>query len=237
MPKEITARDLKLAQYLNEAYGKERQLETSLQAHIAMTTRTSYKKRLQAHLRETKRHAKDVERRIKKLGSTADPVAETVQRFANKTVALAQGPLHAVRGTGEAEKLLKNAKTEYADEAEEIATYTAIEALAQEVGDKETEKLARTIRRDEERMGKFLEQLIPTLTKAVAKDEIPAAERDGGRARRSSARRRSSSASRSTGAGKSGSRSSGSASTRRKTSSRSRSGSSGGTRSGSRSSG
>ncbi len=206
MPKEITARDAKLAQYLNEAYGKERQLETALQAHIAMTTRASYKKRLKEHLRETKRHAKDVERRIKKLGGAPEPVAEAAQRVqsvANKAAALAQGPLHAVRGTGEAEKLLKNAKTEYADEAEEIATYTAIETLAQAVGDKETEKLARTIRRDEERMGKFLERLIPQLSKAVAKEEIPAAERNGGTRRGSSTSRRSSSASRSTGRSKS----------------------------------
>jgi ferritin-like metal-binding protein YciE len=238
MPKEITARDVKLAQYLNEAYGKERELETALQAHIAMTTRKAYKKRLQAHLRETKRHARDVERRIKKLGGSADPVAEAVQRVANKTAALAKGPLHAVRGTGEAEKQLKNAKTEYANEAEEIATYTAIEALAQEVGDKETEQLARTIRRDEERMGKFLERLIPQLSKAVAKDEIPSAERNGGTRRRSSTRRRSGSASRTTarsGSGGSKSGSGSSASSRRKTSSRSGSGSSS-SRSGGRSS-
>ena len=231
MPKEITARDVKLTQYLNEAYGKERELETALQAHIAMTTRKAYKKRLQEHLRETKRHAKDVERRIKKLGGTAAPVADAVQTVANKAAALAQGPLHAVRGTGEAEKQLKNAKTEYADEAEEIATYTAIEALAQEVGDKETEQLARTIRREEERMGKFLERLIPQLSKAVAKDEIPSAERDGGTRRRSSTSRRSSSASRTTGrsAGSRSKSSSGSTaknSSRRKTSSRSGSGSS-----------
>ncbi len=202
MPKEITARDAKLAQYLNEAYGKERQLETALEAQIAMTTRVSYKKRLKEHLRETKRHAKDVERRIKKLGGATEPVAEAtrrVQSVANKAAALAQGPLHAVRGTGEAEKLLKNAKTQYADEAEEIATYTAIETLAQAVGDAETEKLARAIRRDEERMGKFLERLIPQLSKAVAKEEIPAAERNGGTAGGSSTSRGASSASRTTG--------------------------------------
>ena len=48
-----------------------------------------------------------------------------------------------MRGTSEPEKMLKNAKTEYSDEAEEIATYTAIEALAESVGDKETAKLAK----------------------------------------------------------------------------------------------
>jgi ferritin-like metal-binding protein YciE len=200
--KEVNARDAKLIQYLNEAYGKEKQLETALQAHIALTTRPPYKKRLQEHLRETKSHAKQLERRIKKLGGTADAaaylpgpdtVAETVATIAGKAVAAAQGPIHALRGTGEAEKMLKNAKDEYHEEAEEIANYTAIETLADLVGDKETAKIARGIRREEERMQKFLAKLIPQLTKAVAQEEIPAAERRSA----SRSRRRSSSSSRS----------------------------------------
>ena len=88
-----------------------------------------------------------------------------------------KAPLHAIRGTGEREKMLKNAKTEYSEEHEEIATYTAIETLAETVGDRDTEKLARAIRREEEAMARFLLRLIPTLTKAVAQAEIPASER------------------------------------------------------------
>ena len=56
---DIKAKDLKLIQYLNEAYGKEKQLETALEAHIAMTTRAPYRRRLEQHLRETKAHARD----------------------------------------------------------------------------------------------------------------------------------------------------------------------------------
>ena len=43
MAKEPNARDAKLIQYLNESYGKEKQLETALQAHISLTTRPPYK--------------------------------------------------------------------------------------------------------------------------------------------------------------------------------------------------
>jgi ferritin-like metal-binding protein YciE len=196
---ENTTRDAKLIQYLNEAYGKEKQLETALEAHIAMTTRPPYKRRLREHLKETKGHARAVERRIKQLGGAAgelsipgpevaSEVASRVQEVAHRGVALAQGPLHAVRGTGEEEKLLKNAKSEFSDEAEEIANYTAIETLAVSVGDRETARMARGIRRQEERMSSFLERLIPQLTKAVAQAEIPASERNGGRKRRSSGR-------------------------------------------------
>ena len=125
MADELSTRDAKLIQYLNEAYGKEKELETALQAHIKMAKRPPYKKRLQQHLKETKAQAKGLERRIKALGGKAErrcrPVlgpeaaaeaAGAVTAAATKAVAAAKGPLHALRGTGEAEKQLKNAKDE-----------------------------------------------------------------------------------------------------------------------------
>jgi ferritin-like metal-binding protein YciE len=170
---DLNERDAKLVQYLNEAYGKEKELETSLEAHIAMTTKAPYKKRLKQHLKETKSHAKQLERRIKKLGGGG----HAVQTFVAKATAAAKGPLHAVRGSGEQEKMLKNAKTEYFNEHEEISTYLAIEVFAEKVSDKETAKLARGIRREEERMAKFLEGQIKSLSGAVASAEVPAAQR------------------------------------------------------------
>ncbi len=166
---ELEARDAKLIQYLNEAYGKEKELETALQAHIAMTTRDAYKKRLKDHLRETKTQAKGLQRRIKQLGGKAElvpaPGPDIVGKAAgagvsaaNKAAAAAKGPLHALRGTSEPETMLKNAKTEYWNEAEEIANYKAIETLAEAVGDKDTAKLAREYRRQEERMASIPRQ-------------------------------------------------------------------------------
>lgn len=170
---DLNERDAKLVQYLSEAYGKEKELEMSLEAHIAMTTRPPYKKRLKAHLKETKAHAKGLEGRIKKLGGGG----QLTQKVTGKMKAAAKGPLHMVRGSGEQEKMLKNAKTEYWNEHEEIATYIAIEAVAAKVGDAETAKLARDIRRDEERMAKYLAAQIKALSGAVATEEVPAAQR------------------------------------------------------------
>jgi ferritin-like metal-binding protein YciE len=167
---DMNERDAKLVQYLSEAYGKERELEAALGAHIAMTEKGPYKKRLQQHLKETKNHAKQVERRIKKLGGGG----QTLQGAVGKLTAAAKGPLHAIRGGGEQEKMLKNAKTEYFNEHEEIATYLAIETLAEKVQDSETAKLARTIRREEEKMANFLQGQIKSLTGAVAREDIPA---------------------------------------------------------------
>src|SRR4051812_13058148 len=227
MADELSTRDAKLIQYLNEAYGKEKELETALQAHIKMAKRPPYKKRLQEHLKETKAQSKGLERRIKALGGKAErsPVAvpgpaaaagaaTAVTAAATKTLAAAKGPIHALRGTGEAEKQLKNAKDELWNEYEEIGNYTAIETLAESLNDAETAKLARDFRKQEERMAAFLLKLIPTLTKAVVTEEVPAAERRAARAASAPPRGRSTGTARTAGTSRAAasSRSSGSGS-------------------------
>jgi ferritin-like metal-binding protein YciE len=163
-------RDAKLIQYLSEAYGKERELETALQVDIAITSKAPYKKRLQQHLKETKAHAKALDKRIRKLGGGK----QVVQSLVGQVTAAAKGPLHVVRGDGQQEKMLKNAKTQFTSEQEEISTYLALETFAKKVGDTETANLARDIRREEERMAKFLEAQIKQLATATALDEVPA---------------------------------------------------------------
>ena len=185
----------KLIQYLTEAHGKEQELLQSLTAHIEIATKPAYKKRLKDHLKETKQHAKLVERRVKKLGGSVDSSApaklvEAAAGGPKLAAAAVKGAGHAIRGTGEEEKQLKNAKTEYFNEHEEIANYTAIETLATALGDRETAKIAKGIRREEERMASFLEKQIPLLTKDVVKAEVPRSERAS-----STTRRRSSSTS------------------------------------------
>jgi ferritin-like metal-binding protein YciE len=239
---EVNARDGKLIQWLNEAYGKEKQLETALAVHIQMAEPATYKKRLQQHLKETKGHARELERRIKKLGGKAEAVdlpgpdvvgdgITAVANVAGRAVAQAQGAVQAVRGTSDAEKRLKNAKDELHEEAEEIANYTAIIALAENVQDKDTVKMAKSILREEQRMYDFVEKQIPRLTKEVVKAEIPANERKQGsssRSRSSSSRssssRSSGGSSRSRSGSSSRSSSSRSSSSSRGSSSRSRSG-------------
>jgi ferritin-like metal-binding protein YciE len=195
---ETPARDAKLVQLLNEAYTKEKQLETALQAHVQVTTRDDYAKRLKDHLKETKAHATQVSRRIKQLGGNPETVslpgpeglskaAESVSDVVGKAKAAAQGPMHAVRGSGEQDKMLRNARTEYQEEAHEIATYTVIESLATAVGDTQTAKLAREILRQEERMQQFLGELLPQLSVDVAHDEIPVSEINGQASHRTAA--------------------------------------------------
>jgi ferritin-like metal-binding protein YciE len=209
---DLTARDAVLVKYLNEAYGKEKQLETVLQAQIGRTQNMPIKKKLRQHLTETKAHARGVSSRIKALGGKADasnlPGPEAlgdavgaVTSIANKAAAAAKGPVQVLRGTGVADNELRNMRDAFWNEAEEIAHYTIIESLAEKLGDSETAKLARAIRREEERMQKFLGRQLQTLAGAVIREEVPARERKpaGSRStRRRSTASRSSSSSRST---------------------------------------
>jgi hypothetical protein len=78
----------------------------------------------------------------------------------------------------------------------EIALYTRLEVFATEVGDRESAQLARAIRRDEERMAKYLDAELQRLVKDVVRAEIPTDQRATKRSsnrRKASATKRSSS--------------------------------------------
>jgi ferritin-like metal-binding protein YciE len=177
-------------QYLNEAYSKERELENALEVHIEATTRMPYKKRLREHLTETRAHARAVERRMKQLGGSQSILAEG-GRIASAAIgagkAIAKAPVDLARGSSEQEDMLTNARSEFEEENKEIALYRSLEAFAEQVGDTETAKLARSILRDEERMAKYLDGQIQTLARAVATERVSADQRS----KNSTGRRRS----------------------------------------------
>jgi ferritin-like metal-binding protein YciE len=195
---ELNERDARTVAWLQEAYTKEAELEADLTQHIGLTQKDSYKKRLQEHLAETRDHKKQVERRIKALGgqvggsgpgglpNPAKPVAE----MAGKTVSMLKGQLGMARAvmTEQVETHLRNAQEELREEHVEIALYTRIETFATAVGDAETAKLARGIRRDEERMAKFLGAELTRLVKELVRSEIPREQRPSSRRGSSSSR-------------------------------------------------
>ncbi len=149
-----------------------------------------YKKRLREHLTETRAHARAVERRMKQLGGSQSILAEG-GRIASAAIgagkAIAKAPVDLARGSSEQEDMLTNARSEFEEENKEIALYRSLEAFAEQVGDTETAKLARSILRDEERMAKYLDGQIQTLARAVATERVSADQRS----KNSTGRRRS----------------------------------------------
>jgi ferritin-like metal-binding protein YciE len=183
--KTLNERDTKLVQWLNEAYAKEAELEADLTAHIGLTEKAAYKKRLQQHLKETREHKRAVARRIKALGGVAAAgpavpgVPGVVGEAAGKTVAAVKGQVGVARAlvTEQAETHMRNAQEELREEHVEIALYTRIETFAGEVGDRDTVQLAKRIRREEERMAKYLTAELPRLVKDIVKADVPRDQR------------------------------------------------------------
>ena len=213
-------RDTMLARWLGEAHSKEAELEADLTAHIALTQKPSYKKRLQQHLKETRDHKRRVGSRIKKLGGSTGGLAgatgSAVGEVAGKTVAAVKGQMGMARAvmTEQAETHLRNAEEELREEHVEIAIYTRIEVFATEVGDRETAQLARSIRRDEERMAKFLQAELGRLVKEIVRAEIPRDQRaKSSRSGRSTSRSQSATSSSASRSRSTGSRSSSSRNT------------------------
>jgi ferritin-like metal-binding protein YciE len=165
----------KTAQYLGEAKASEDALVRVLESQIAMTPTGSYRSGLETHLEETRKHSRRLSRRIGELSAGRTPVGLVVgaaEGVLGQALALGKTPLDLLRGSGGEEKVLKNAKDAAATESLEIATYTAIERLAQSVGDDKTAQLAQSIRADEEKMLARIMREIPALTDAVVRAQL-----------------------------------------------------------------
>ncbi len=211
--KELNESAGKLVQWLNEAHAKEAELEADLTAHIGLTQKASYKKRLQEHLKQTKEHKRAVARRIKQIGGepSTSSLPGVVGEATGKTVAAVKGQIGAARAllTEQAETHLRQAQEELREEHVEIALYSRIETFAEQVGDRDSAQLARRIRREEERMANFLSAELTRLVKDVVRAEIPRDQRAA-----TATRRRTSSRSASSRGSSSGSRSAATGSSR-----------------------
>ena len=140
----MNASQKKIVQYLGEAHAGEQALIGVLQSQIAMTPRGAYRTALEQHLPQTRDHAARVGARLRELGDGRNPAMAAIGAIgsvAGQALALGKTPFDLLRGSGGEEKVLKNAKDAYASEAQEIATYTAIERLASSVGDDATAPL------------------------------------------------------------------------------------------------
>ncbi len=170
--KQLQASRELLVEYLQEAHATETALVTTLNTHIAITPRGSYRTTLERHQTETKQHARAIERRVSELGGGSgllDSALGAVQTLVGQALVLTKGPIDLFRGDGGEEKLLKNAKDEATSEMLEIATYDAIETLANAIGDEKTARLASRHREQEERALRELREHIGKLTLAMVK--------------------------------------------------------------------
>jgi ferritin-like metal-binding protein YciE len=172
----------RLIQALDDAYACEQALVPVLESRAAMAPRGRYRKGLEAHLRETRDHARRIEERLSALRQRDSVFLAGIHLLENalgQGVALGRaplgllgkaplgllgkGPLGLLRSSVGAERVLASARDACATEALEIARYQGIEALAQSIGDRQTARLAGAIRADEQKMLDLLLDEIPNL--------------------------------------------------------------------------
>ena len=165
----------KVVQYLNEAHATEGALVRELQAQIAMTPAGSYRSGLEKHLDETRSHAERIQTRLGELDASANPILAgigLVETAIGQTARALEGAAEPRARNGRRGEGAQERQGRGASEALEIATYTALERLAQSVGDDKTAKLAASIRADEEKMLERVLKEIPKLTEAVVQADV-----------------------------------------------------------------
>lgn len=137
--------------WLNDAHATEVNLVQVLENHARdARDHPQLQSKIQQHLEQTRHHADLVKGCIERLGGSTS----TVKSAMGKIGGVLQGA-----STGMAkDELIKNALADYAAEHFEIASYNALIAAAQAIGDQETARVCQSILRDEEDMANFLKQ-------------------------------------------------------------------------------
>ena len=164
--------DRRVIDYLRDARADELALARTLRAQIAAVPRGEYRSGLQGYLRETQGHARRVGERLDELGASEGSIragARALRETGGGMLALGRLPLKAM---GREEKLLRGSQFGCATQGLVIATYTALEMVADRAGDRETAKLAADIRTDEQRMLEWLRHEIVKLTDPFIRGEL-----------------------------------------------------------------
>jgi ferritin-like metal-binding protein YciE len=168
----MDAKTATMVEYLQQTLALEHQLTQTLATHASETPEGEYRDLLDRHRDETVAHAQRLQQRLQELGAHRSLPAlgfGLLQEAAHQAIALATAPLSLVRGLAGEEQLVRNARDEFVSEANEVALYDILEALADELGDSKTAVLAREHRRQELEFSDDLRDTFPDLVGALVR--------------------------------------------------------------------
>jgi len=153
-----------VTKWLNDAYSMENALIQVLENHAKdAEDHPQVQSGIQEHIQTTRRHAERVEECIQRLGGDTSTLKSGIAKIS--------GTLQGM-STGVAEdELVKNAIADYAAEQFEIASYRALIAAAEELGDQETVRICQENLREDEAMAQWLEQQLPTITQGFLRSK------------------------------------------------------------------
>src|SRR5436190_14253835 len=164
-----------IIEQLRDAQETEQQSLSLIESHLRGTPPGPYRTALRRHHDETRRHAHQIAERLQSLGAARGPVDTVItlgEAVVGRVTGLALSPLHLLSGRARPEALLRNLRDDIAAEAREVATYEALERLAEMAGDTATAALARAIRDDEQRQLAALRGVLRPLADRLARERL-----------------------------------------------------------------
>jgi ferritin-like metal-binding protein YciE len=143
-----------IIEWLKDAYGMERGLETSLQKQATNADLSpKVRNRASTHLQETRRHAEEIRTLLEGLGQDVSLLKTGVGLLAEAS----KGILTAFAR----DERIKDLLNAYAMEHFEIACYLALITAAEKAGFTQVIEVCRNILVDEERMAQSLKESLP----------------------------------------------------------------------------
>lgn len=158
-----------IVSWLNDAYAMEQSITQVLENHVKdAEDHPQLQARLQQHLTETKHHAELVKGCIERLGGGTSSIKAGMSSMMGRVQGMSTGAA--------SDELVKDGISDFSTEYFEIASYKALIAAANSVGDTETVQICREILRDEESMAAFLDQHLPMVVQETLQGEIQASD-------------------------------------------------------------
>jgi ferritin-like metal-binding protein YciE len=164
----MTGQEMMLA-WLNDAHAMEHALIHTLEQRIREAEgHPEIKARDEQHLEETRRHAELVRGCVERLGGTTSALKTGM----SSAMGVVQGLSTAVAR----DTLMKNCLADYSAEQFEVASYTALIAGAQALGDRDTAAICEQIRREDAAMAEWLAQRLPAVAQATLRQQDTGAD-------------------------------------------------------------
>ncbi len=151
-----------LVAWLNDAHAMEKGIVEALEKQVKLAEdHPQVKSGIERHLETTRNHVRLVEECLSELGESPSAVKGGLATVASKLQGLTMGAAD--------DNLVKSALNDYAAEHMEIASYSALQVAAEQVGQTGIARTCDQIRQEEEQMAAWLMEQMPALVReAVA---------------------------------------------------------------------
>lgn len=151
----MAQRDILIA-WLNDAYAMENNLIEVLEHQVKdAKDHPNVAGKLQQHLEQTRHHADLVKDCVESLGGSTSSLKSGMANIMGKVQALSTGAAE--------DEMVKNALQDYGAECFEVASYTALIAAADNLGEARVSSVCQEILAEDRAMAQWIEQNLPLL--------------------------------------------------------------------------